>query len=243
MNCKATRDRITAYADGTLDAAAAREIESHVSDCADCRLRLEETREVFFALTAWTVPERDELFWQRMRAQVRERTMQPAHVRRLRWGVARPGIRSATAFVTATLLFIIGYSMFTGVPRMQTPPAITEPVLPSSDSAAAAAPAASRDELIMSAVMEKPTLYPQYKAEPAPADASSANEQQQPAAQDESKTVEDFPYLGENVSDSELSNLESATYDIAAPGRYDAAAVVNDMTEEEAGAVLRTMPQ
>lgn len=241
MNCKETRDRITAYADGTLDAAAAREIESHVSECGDCRLRLAETREVFSALTEWTMPERDELFWHRMRAQVRERTMQPAHVRRLRWRVARPGIRSATAFVTATLLFIIGYSMFTPLPKMQTLPAISEPMLPGVENGGAAT-AASRDELIMSAVMEKPTLYPQYKADPATAGDSNAAGQQ-PAAQDETQTVEEFPYLGENVSDTDLSNLESETYDIAAPGRYDAAAVVNDMSEEEANAVLRSMPE
>lgn len=56
MHCQEVREQMAAYAGRALDAAAARAVEAHVADCADCTRELSETEAAWQALEALPEP-------------------------------------------------------------------------------------------------------------------------------------------------------------------------------------------
>lgn len=70
--CRDIEELLSPYADGELDAEAARKVEAHLASCASCRAMLEAWRDSEAALAS-LAPARSDVEWERLARRVDER--------------------------------------------------------------------------------------------------------------------------------------------------------------------------
>jgi anti-sigma factor RsiW len=97
MSCNRIESRILPYVDGRLKASEAREVETHLTACAACRLRVSEFRAVSGLLDELPQMEPSDAFDARVRARVAAES-----VKRSWWAWLAPSPR--VAFAASMLL-------------------------------------------------------------------------------------------------------------------------------------------
>lgn len=149
MSCEPTRERLSAYLDGDVSAAARAEIDRHLAGCAACRGELESLRDLIDrarALRRDIEPERD--LWPEIQGRLEPRR---GGALRSPWWRAAPAIRlAAAAVLVAALALLVAErpEAPAGVPRSAAPAAEELEAGPRSELALASERARVEDGLL-----------------------------------------------------------------------------------------------
>ncbi len=101
--------RLQAYLDGELAPSAARAVEDHVRQCADCRAELEATRAAWLAVDAATRPGLSRSVWPELAARLEERRAAGP------WTWTQRGLAAAAAVAGLVVGLNLGGPAATGV--------------------------------------------------------------------------------------------------------------------------------
>lgn len=218
MKCDEIRELLIDFLDGSLETGQQGQVDVHVTECDSCRERLDELKAVFGALRSYKPPERDELFWKRMRKNVSDnvKPSQPAI------SPMRRAAKPAAALVAA-LLFVAIVSVYNMLHAPQKELSIKMPKI-----AASMETLTNREKALIVATIDT-KLYrdTEYKAKTEKKDT------------DEALDDEDFPF--DDIDASEVDSRHLKTLDTGVPGEYKIPNVVQEMTDEEAEEILDAM--
>lgn len=110
MMCREIHELLIEYHENSLDPEQKAKVEGHLDSCENCRLRLQEVRQVYGMLAEDSVPPAEENFWIDFLPQVRSRIEAK---RRPAWNLW-PRARWAVGVVSVLALVIVGSLLLTG---------------------------------------------------------------------------------------------------------------------------------
>lgn len=232
-SCEEYSISITEYVDGTLPAADARELEAHISGCAQCRRVLEEIREVFEIIggleselpgpSAGFQAGLSDRIYEQLEAGAQKRSNSARVAKRI--DRRRAGWKTAAA-LAAMFLLAAGFLAISG--RNQTPPVMSNLDGPASHGEAGASSdeAAGADiatdlELALARLETEPSLYESIELEEAWEDISDMEAE---AARD------DYEWLDETISRTVPHSAGDSIFTL-----------LESVTEDEAGEMLEVM--
>jgi hypothetical protein len=111
FTCRRLRPALVDLAEGTLAAAAAREIQAHVAECASCRDDLDAMRGLTTELRDPALPDPPEDFWRRQRQAIMRRvrtTPERAPTSSRRWQLVGLAASVVLAVLVTRTVFVPG---------------------------------------------------------------------------------------------------------------------------------------
>ena len=110
MNCTRSRDLLSEYADGALDAETRADLEKHLSSCAECREELETFRKLKEMTQPMKLAMPDDAYWERYWSSVYNRLE-----RRVGWILLSIGLIAVASYygyvLVASLVLNPGVAM------------------------------------------------------------------------------------------------------------------------------------
>jgi anti-sigma factor RsiW len=124
MSCKRIEGKLIAFMDGRANDADRRVVESHLTECAACKARVEGFSEVWSMLNEVPVVEPSQAFEARLRARI------AAEPQRQSWWTSVAAMMPSPRLALAVALLAV-FSLWQG----SRPVAVTEPAAPVSSDA------------------------------------------------------------------------------------------------------------
>lgn len=104
MKCSTVRKNLSAFLDNELDIRTQKQVDEHLSECADCQYELEKLREIVYKFRLLTVPEVSQLQWDNTRRKLMSNIDNLPH--KIRW-FRLPVFIPVSAFVMLLIVFSV----------------------------------------------------------------------------------------------------------------------------------------
>lgn len=243
--CDEVRENLIEFADNTLAPPEAETVASHLEQCSACRAELDAIRAVFGMMRDSDPADPGEIFWRKFRNQVQDRILaqeQPARRPETRRPRRFPAAAARAAMAAALLLAVFAGYRFFNTKTSVTPPASVK----QTESAAAVKPAPrehTHEERVLMATLDNVSIAPVAKV------ASEIHErktqQDNPVAAEPVQSVDavqEFPF---DVEDTAALAAEADDtiylFDDSLTGEYIIPEVLDELTDQEAQAVLDSL--
>ncbi len=120
LKCSFCRKNLSAFLDGELDPQERRQVELHISDCADCRREMERLRKMVRLVGGMERPEVPAQLWEATQRKLATSSDQPIRI----WVFRKPvwAIAPAAAAVLMMLLYFAGGQLFFSGYKAETIP-------------------------------------------------------------------------------------------------------------------------
>lgn len=107
MKCKEIHILLSDYLENSLEPSKRKTVEQHLEECESCRLKLEETQQLFSVLAQDKVPPMEDDYWTnflpRVRARIEERKKPKFRL--------IPKTRLAVGLISLLLVAVVGYNL------------------------------------------------------------------------------------------------------------------------------------